>query len=410
MKVLIAMDSMKGCMSSIACGNAIAAGLKLASPESSAIVRPIADGGEGTVEALVTGFNGTFQEITVMGPNCTPVQARYGIIQTEDPKLHTLLPTAVIEISAAAGISLLDEAELDAMETTTYGVGEMIIDAIQEGCRNFIIGLGGSATNDGGIGMLQALGASFYDKDGTSLSQVTEDDDEDQSKDFILRGRDLELISSINIDSMYPKLSECTFHVACDVNNPLYGPKGATLVFGPQKGAFDTDLDALEEGMKNYAEVASACLSSNVSVENLVDPDFPGCGAAGGLGFAFLYFLHGKLEHGIDIIMRETKLEDYIKHADLVITGEGRLDTQTLMGKTPLGVATLAKKYGIPVIAFAGSIDPNIEANDIPNIDAYFPILRKEITLEEAMRPETTSINLTHTSYQVFRLWLCKKK
>ena len=133
-------------------------------------------------------------------------------------------------------------------------------------------------------------------------------------------------------------------------------------------------------------------------------------GAAGGLGFAFLYFLHGKLEHGIDIIMRETKLEDYIKHADLVITGEGRLDTQTLMGKAPLGVATLAKKYGIPVIAFAGSIDPNIEANDIPNIDAYFPILRKEITLEEAMRPETTSINLTHTSYQVFRLWLCKKK
>ncbi|MCH5186989.1 MAG: glycerate kinase [Oscillospiraceae bacterium] len=374
MKAVIAIDSLKGSLTSMEAGAAIAEGIRKAYPDAETVVRPLADGGEGTVDALVAGMGGRFQEVTVRDPLGRPVKAKYGIIESTK--------TAIMEMSAAAGITLVSDSERNPLNTTTYGVGEMIKDAITSGCREFIIGIGGSATNDGGIGMLQALGYGFLDKDGNQVP-------------FGAKG--LKELCSITDANVTAELKECRFHIACDVTNPLCGAKGCSAVYGPQKGATASMILDMDGWLADYAALTQ-------KVNPAADAEYPGTGAAGGIGFAFLSYTNAALVPGIDLILGETRLEDYIKDADVVITGEGRLDFQTAMGKAPSGVAKLAKKYDIPVIAFAGSVTKDaIECNH-NGIDAFFPILRRICTLDEAMDAANAKANMTDTVEQVFRI------
>ena len=375
MKAVIAIDSLKGSLSSMEAGYAIADGIrKVHGQDVEIVVRPLADGGEGTVEALVSGMNGVIQRVMVTGPLGTPVNCKYGIIESSH--------TAVIEMSGAAGITLVPPEKRNPLYTTTYGVGEVIKDAIVKGCRRFIVGIGGSATNDGGIGMLQALGYGFLDKEGKQVP-------------FGARG--LEVLEEIIDEYVLPELAECEFRIACDVTNILCGENGCSAVFGPQKGATPSMITQMDKWMENYAALAE-------KKNTKADLYQAGAGAAGGLGFAFLSFTNAVLESGIKIVLEETGLEKDMENADIVITGEGRLDGQTAMGKAPVGVARLAKKYDIPVIAFAGSVTKEAIACNQNGIDAFFPILRRVVTLEEAMKPENAKENMTDTVEQVFRL------
>lgn len=380
MKAVIAIDSLKGSLSSIEAGQAIAEGIKKAEAKAEVVIRPLADGGEGTVEALVCGMNGTLQHVKVTGPLGEPVVCEYGII--DETK------TAVIEMSGAAGITLVPDTKKNPLYTTTYGVGEVIRDAIEKGCRRFIVGIGGSATNDGGIGMLQALGYGFLNKDG-------------QQVPFGAIGlRELETITDTYV---LPELAECEFKIACDVTNPLCGENGCSAVYGPQKGANPSMIMEMDKWLRYYAALAREKFPK-------ADLNEPGTGAAGGLGFAFLTFTNAVLESGIKIVLEETKLESYVKGADVVVTGEGRLDFQTAMGKAPVGVAGLAKKFDIPVLAFAGSVTKDATECNKNGIDAFFPILRGISTLEEAMKPENAKQNLIDTAEQAFRLFnICRQ-
>ncbi len=380
MKAVIAIDSLKGSLSSIEAGQAIAEGIKKVDAKAEVVIRPLADGGEGTVEALVCGMNGTLQHVKVTGPLGEPVVCEYGII--DETK------TAVIEMSGAAGITLVPDTKKNPLYTTTYGVGEVIRDAIEKGCRRFIVGIGGSATNDGGIGMLQALGYGFLNKDG-------------QQVPFGAIG--LKELETITDTYVLPELAECEFKIACDVTNPLCGENGCSAVYGPQKGANPSMIMEMDKWLRYYAALAREKFPK-------ADLNEPGTGAAGGLGFAFLTFTNAVLESGIKIVLEETKLESYVKGADVVVTGEGRLDFQTAMGKAPVGVAGLAKKFDIPVLAFAGSVTKDATECNKNGIDAFFPILRGISTLEEAMKPENAKQNLIDTAEQAFRLFnICRQ-
>ncbi len=378
MKVVTAIDSFKGSMSSIEAGYAVAEGFKQANRNVEVEVRPLADGGEGTVEALIEGMHGERHEIMVTGPLGTPVNCVYGIIKES--------MTAVIEMSGAAGITLVQKKDLNPLDATTFGVGEVIKDAIGKGCRRFIVGIGGSATNDGGVGMLQALGYGFLDKSGKQIP-------------FGAKGlKDLETITD---EYVIPELKECEFKVACDVTNPLCGTEGCSAVYGPQKGATPSMIMDMDKWMSYYAAIAREKYPDT-------DPKYPGTGAAGGMGFSFLTFTNAKLQSGIKIVLEETKLEEYIKDADIVITGEGMLDFQTAMGKAPIGVAKLAKKYNKTVIAFAGGVTKEaIECNK-NGIDAFFPIVRGVTTLDEAMDTVNAKYNLSATAEQVMRLLMVR--
>ena len=380
MRAVIAIDSLKGSLSSIEAGQAIAEGIRKADAKADVVIRPLADGGEGTVEALVCGMNGTLQHVKVTGPLGEPVVCEYGII--DETK------TAVIEMSGAAGITLVPDEKKNPLYTTTYGVGEVIRDAIEKGCRRVIVGIGGSATNDGGIGMLQALGYGFLNKDG-------------QQVPFGAIG--LKELETITDTYVLPELAECEFKIACDVTNPLCGENGCSAVYGPQKGANPSMIMEMDKWLRYYAALAREKFPK-------ANPNEPGTGAAGGLGFAFLTFTNAVLESGIKIVLEETKLESYVKGADVVVTGEGRLDFQTAMGKAPVGVAGLAKKFDIPVLAFAGSVTKDATECNKNGIDAFFPILRGISTLEEAMKPENAKQNLTDTAEQAFRLFnICRQ-
>lgn len=374
MKAVVAIDSLKGSLSSMEAGNAIAEGIYRADAEAKVEVRPLADGGEGTVDALVQGMNGSLRKVCVTGPLGEKVDAAYGIIEEEK--------MAVIEMSAAAGITLVPDEKKNPLFTTTYGVGEMIRDAIEKGCRKFVVGIGGSATNDGGIGMLQALGYDFLDSKGNAVPYGA---------------KGLEDLAEIRKEHVLPELAQCEFKVACDVTNPLCGPLGASAVYGPQKGATPEMVREMDQWLADYAKLAANC-------SERADAEHPGTGAAGGLGFAFLTFTNAVLESGIKIVLEETKLEQYIQDADIVITGEGRLDGQTAMGKAPVGVAKLAGKYKIPVLAFAGSVTKDARKCNEEGIHAFFPILRGITTLEDAMDAENARRNLMETVEQVFRL------
>lgn len=374
MKVVIAIDSLKGSLSSMEAGMAIKDGILAAKPDAEVIVKPLADGGEGTTDALIEGMNGERIDLTVTGPMHTPVDAYYGYLKDTN--------TAVMEMASAAGITLVPDSEKNPLLATSYGVGEMINDAIQRGCRNFIIGIGGSITNDGGIGMLKALGVRFLDEN-----------DEDAGEG----GQALAKVARIDVSGMNPLLKECHIQVACDVNNPLCGENGSTYVYGPQKGVTEDMKKTLDEAMAHFARVTSETLENDYL-------NTPGAGAAGGLGYAFLAYTGAALTPGIELILDAVGLEEELSSADVVVTGEGRLDFQTAMGKAPVGVARLAKKYNAKVIAFAGSVTKEATACNKEGIDAFFPILRSVCTLAEAMDPVAARNNMTATVEQVFRL------
>ena len=374
MKVVVAIDSFKGSLSSLEAGDAIKCGVLKAIPNAEVFVSPLADGGEGTVEALTKGMGGTLESVEVTGPLGEKVDCIYGILRESK--------TAVMEMAGASGITLVPDEKRNPMNTTTYGVGEVIKDAIAKGCRHFIVGIGGSATNDGGIGMLQALGYGMLDRNGNQVS-------------FGAKG--LKEIVKITDDQVIPELKECSFRIACDVKNTLCGELGCSAVFGPQKGADEAMIIQMDKWLSEYAKMTSEKYEK-------ADATYPGTGAAGGMGFAFLAYTNAVLESGIKIILEETKLEDYVKDADVVVTGEGRLDGQTVFGKAPIGVAKIAKKYGKTVVAFAGAVTKDAVICNEHGIDAFFPILRKIQTLQEAMEPSNARENMVTTVEQVFRL------
>ncbi len=374
MKILVAIDSFKGSLTSLQAGNAVKEAIHKIDASAQVVVKPLADGGEGTVEALASSPNAEMIRLTVCGPLSEPVDAGYCILKDSG--------TAVIEMAAAAGLPLLPANKRNPLLTTTYGVGQLIRDALQRGCRQLIVGIGGSATNDGGTGMLQALGYDLLDVNG---------------KPIPLGAQGLQMLHEIRIDRVLPELAECRFQVACDVNNPLCGENGCSAVYGPQKGASPDMIRQMDIWLQNYAAlVRTVCAKA--------DPEFPGAGAAGGLGFAFLALMGAALRPGIEIVLESTGIEQEIQNADIVVTGEGRLDAQTVMGKAPIGVACLAKKYGKKVIAFSGCVGADAERCNDHGIDAFFPILRNITTLEEALEPRQAYENLTATAYQVFRL------
>ena len=376
MNIVVAMDSFKGSLSSIEAGQAVRAGITQADPSTQVTVRPLADGGEGTVEALISGMGGQGQQVTVTGPLGAPVVCSYGILPATR--------TAVVEMSGAAGLPLVPEPQRNPLYTTTYGVGEVIRHAIAQGCRRFLVGIGGSATNDGGVGMLQALGYGFLDGEGRPIPHGAQG---------------LSQLARITLDGVLPQLAECEFRVACDVTNVLCGPQGCSAVYGPQKGATPEMVQDMDQWLDHYAQLARAVYPDTAH------PDAPGTGAAGGLGFAFQTFTRGVLEPGVSIVLEETHLEKFIREADLVITGEGRLDGQTSMGKAPVGVAQLAKRYHKPVVALAGCVTSDATTCHVQGIDAFFPVLPGPCSLEQAMEPDTTRANLAATAQQVFRLF-----
>lgn len=359
-KIVVAMDSFKGSLTSLEAGNAVRDGILERSPDVDVQIFPVADGGEGTVEALTFGKEHVqTRTIPVTGPVGTEVSARYTIYEQAGEK------TAVLEMAQAAGLPLVPEERRNPMHTTTYGVGEMIRDAITCGCQKFILGIGGSATNDAGIGMLQALGFHFMDEAGREVGYGAEG---------------LAQVRSITTEKVMPELASCTFQIACDVTNPLVGAQGCSAVFAPQKGADAKMVQAMDVAMNRYADIVEDwCRDTQNAMVNRQIDKFeqekikndkqnhvkkrmtPGAGAAGGLGYACLMFLHAALKPGIDIVLDEIQIAQAIQTADAVITGEGRFDAQTLMGKTPIGVARIAKSYEVPVYAFAGCFGADVQ-------------------------------------------------
>ena len=374
MKVVVAIDSFKGSLSSIEAGQAVKAGVLAAHPDANVIIKPLADGGEGTTDAFIEGLGGQRIDLTVTGPMGSPVSCYYGYLEKDK--------TAIIEMASASGITLVPAHQKNPLTASTRGVGEMILHALEKGCRHFIIGIGGSATNDAGIGMLKALGYSFLDEQGLDVGEGAQ-----------ALGR----VASIDAKNRHPLLDDCQFRIACDVTNPLCGENGATYIYGPQKGVTEAQKESLDQDMAHFADVTETTL-------NCAFKNYPGAGAAGGLGFAFLSYLHASLSPGVELILDAINLSDALNGADIVVTGEGQLDRQTAMGKAPVGVAKLAKAHGAKVLAFSGSVTKEAVACNQAGIDAFFPILRRIVTLEEAMDPSTARSNMTASVEQVFRL------
>lgn len=375
MKIIVGMDSFKGSLSSKEANQAVSEGIRSVFGDATIKTYIMADGGEGTTRALIEGMNGILKTASVTGPLGAVVDAEYGFVDDDN--------LAIIEIAEACGLPLLTDDELDPYTATTYGVGEMIEHAYETGARQFIIGLGGSATNDGGVGMLQALGYQFFDEHGVEIEHI---------------GGALLKIDKIVKTPEAHKYEDCNFRVACDVNNLLYGPDGATYVFGPQKGAAKDMLSDLDAELKHFAEVTESEMDIDIS-------KVEGGGAAGGLGAAFHGYLSAELGSGIGLIIEILNIEEEITDADLVITGEGRLDAQTSMGKVPAGLAKSAKKHGVPIIAFGGSLTNDAYELVNQDLDAIFSIQHSPVSLEEAMKSSTTSFNLEKTVSQVMAVF-----
>jgi len=374
MKVLIAIDSFKGSVSSLEAGLSIEKGIKLVDKSIKTTVSMLADGGEGTLETLISSNKGSIIKTKVHGPLNKVIPSMYGYIKKDR--------LAIIEMSKASGITLLKKDELNPLKTTTYGVGELIIDAINKGTKNFIICIGGSATNDGGVGMLMALGYKFLNKNHKPISLGA------------LGLKDLEYIDISKVDK---RISKCKFLVASDVSNPLCGPLGCSAVFGPQKGATKSMVKDMDKWLHRYADITKKTINKDY-INN------KGAGAAGGLGYALITYLNATLKPGIEIVLDKINLEKKVKDVDIVVTGEGRLDSQTAMGKAPIGVAKLAKKYNKTVIAFGGCLKEDVRVINKHGIDAYFSIIRRPSSINECMCINNTKKNLTNTAEQVFRL------
>lgn len=373
MKIIVAIDSFKGSLSSLEAGEAVKEGI-LKATDAKVIVRPMADGGEGTTEAFVTGYGGEFIEVPVSGPLGREVLAVYGYLAEKE--------TAIMEMASSSGITLVKAEERDPLLASTYGFGQLISHALDKGCRNFILGIGGSATNDGGVGMLMALGFEFLDEEGQRVP---------------LGGEALKRIRTVKSENVHPKLSSATFSVACDVNNPLLGERGATYIYGPQKGVTEATRPLLESAMKNFADVTEDASGTD-------HREYPGAGAAGGLGFALMSYMGAELKEGVALVLDAINLEEDLVDADLVFTGEGRIDAQSAMGKAPGGVLKLAKKHGVRVIGLGGSVTADAHLLNDMGMDACFSILNEIVSLEEAMDKETARGNLIRTTEQIMRL------
>jgi len=355
MKIVVAPDSYKGSLSAIEACRAMEEGIRRALPDADVVRVPMADGGEGTAQSLVDAMGGHFRQADVAGPLGEPVRARYGVLADGT--------TAVIEMAEASGLTLVPEAERDPMRTTTFGTGQLIADALDRGCRRFILCLGGSATNDGGAGMAQALGVKLLDEDGKELPPG---------------GGHLDRLHRLNAGGIDPRIRESVFSVACDVDNPLCGPRGASRVFGPQKGATPEMVEALDRCLAHWGRM----LEREFGVPVL---EAPGAGAAGGMGAAILAILGGKLQRGVELVVEASRLSEKVRGASLVLTGEGRSDFQTEMGKTPYGVAVTARAAGVPVVLISGSIGPGIEALYKHGVTSVFSMASGPMTLQEAM-------------------------
>ena len=375
MKIVVAIDSLKGSLTSLEAGKAAREGILSAAPKSEVKIFPLADGGEGTCRAIITGLGGELKSAEVTDPLGKKVSAEFG--EVSEKKL------AVIEMANAAGLPLVPEYKRNPLNTTTYGVGELIKIAIADGCRDFVIGIGGSATNDCGLGMLTALGFKFS-------RQLTAD-----SRQLIF-GRDLEKISAIDDSKILPELRDCKFRIACDVTNPLTGANGCSAIYGPQKGATPEIVSTMDAWIKNFGELSAKFLK-------LEKKSVAGDGAAGGLGFAFRSYLRGELLPGVDLVLDALDIAKDLKSADVVITGEGRLDYQTAQGKAPSGVAKLAKKLNpkILTVGIGGSV---ADISDDAKLDAVFPILSEPMTLSDAMKKEIAAKNISATVEQIIRL------
>jgi len=369
MKIVVAPDSFKGSLTAVEVADAIEQGIREIFPEAEIVKIPMADGGDGTVQCLVNATGGEILKEKVTGPLEDEVLASYGILG--DKK------TAVIEMAEASGLTLVPENKRNPLITTTYGTGELIKIALDQGCRKMIIGIGGSATNDGGAGMVQALGVKLLDKDEEELG---------------FGGGELKKVFRIDTKYLDNRLSETKVLVASDVSNPLCGPKGASWIYGPQKGATPEIIKELDESLAHFAEIVKRDLNKDVK-------DIPGAGAAGGLGASLMAFLDAELRPGIEIVIEIVRLEQAIKDADLVITGEGKIDSQTIYGKAPIGVARIAKKYNIPVIAVAAIIGDDADIVHQYGINALIKISEPPMSLAE---PKSKKVWLIKKSIKQF--------
>jgi glycerate kinase len=354
MKIVIAPDSFKESLTALEASEAIEKGFRKLLPDAEIIKVPMADGGEGIVQSLIDATNGKIAKKQVTGPLGTSVEGFFGILGNGK--------TAVIEMAAASGLHLVPTEQRNPLLTSTKGTGELILAALDEGVDQIIIGIGGSATNDGGVGMAKALGVKFFDEAGNEIAEG---------------GGELHKLASIDISGLDFRLEHVKIEVACDVDSPLIGPKGASAIFGPQKGATPQMVKQLDQNLEHYASILAHDLGKQIA-------DVPGAGAAGGLGGGLMAFLNAELKRGVDLVLEATKLNEIVKDANLVITGEGKIDGQTIYGKTPIGVAKTAKRYGVPVVAIAGNLANDCEVVYEHGIDALFCIVPGVIPLHEA--------------------------
>lgn len=355
MNIVVAPQAFKGSLDALHVGQAIARGVRQVFPQAHVEILPVADGGEGTVRALVQASGGQTVTTRVMGPLQRPVNATWGLMRNGE--------IAVIEMAAASGLPLIRREERNPLKTTTFGTGELIKHALDHGVRQIIIGIGGSATNDGGAGMAQALGARFLDRDGQELRPG---------------GGNLGRLERIDVSGLDSRLQNVEVDVACDVNNPLYGPTGATHVYGPQKGADAGMIEYLDTALKHYAEIVSRDVGKDIA-------SIPGGGAAGGLGAGLVAFLNARLRPGVDIVFSAIDIERKIQEADLVFTGEGRMDRQDLYGKAPVAVAALAHRHGVPCIAVVGSTGRDYHVVYDHGIDAVIGTVNRPMTMDRAI-------------------------
>ncbi len=379
-KIVIAPDSFKENLTSLEVASCLEQGIMRVLPKAKCVKVPMADGGEGTVQSMVDAAKGEFIKKRVKGPSGKLVTAHYGWLAKQN--------TAVIEMAEASGLPLVQGRDKNPLKTTTYGTGQLMVDALNRGAKKIIIGIGGSATNDGGSGMAQALGVKFLNGQGREIKELGS-------------GGMLAKISKIDMSQLHPRISKTKIIVACDVENPLYGKKGASHVFGPQKGATPKMVQTLDENLKQFATLIKRDLKKNVG-------RMPGAGAAGGLGAGLLAFANAKLQSGVDIVLDATQLSKYIKGADLVITGEGRVDFQTAFGKTPAGVAKAAKKHNVPVIAIGGALSDDARNVFDHGIDGIESAAAKDMTLEAAIKNSKT--DLANAAERVIRLILIGKQ
>ncbi|MDO6774836.1 glycerate kinase [Shewanella sp. 3_MG-2023] len=380
MKIVIAPDSFKESLSALGVANAIEAGFKRVFPDAQYCKVPMADGGEGTVQAMVDATQGEIISLQVTGPEGTPVNAHYGIINQD-----AQTATAVIEMAAASGLDYVERANRNPMLMTSYGTGELIKDALDRGIKHIILGLGGSATNDAGAGMAQALGFTLLTA---------------QNKPICYGALGLTELAKIDNTSAHPLLARCKIEVACDVDNPLCGPNGASAVFGPQKGADEQMVTELDAALAHFAKVVCATHSLTTTTDLA---EFPGAGAAGGMGYGVMTLLNAKLKPGVDIVIDTVKLADAIADADLVITGEGRMDSQTLGGKTPMGVLQQGIHQDVPVIGIAGCFGDGAELILAQGMTAIFPIIPSLAPLDDILA--NAHDNLANTAQNIAAIY-----